>query len=88
MKTRQIGQKISSFGKTLGSKINHGIRTLGQKVYDNRYKLLAGVAGIASVTALGYAGKKIANDVANLPDPATLFQMANNIPVSRSRRPF
>lgn len=85
MKTRQIGQKLSSFGKTLGSKINHGIRTLGQKVYDNRYKLLA---GIASVTALGYAGKKIANDVANLPDPATLFQMANNIPVSRSRRPF
>ena len=81
MKTRQIGQKISSFGKTLGSKINHGIRTLGQKVYDNRYKLLAGVA----LGATAYAGKKIANDVANLPDPATLFQMANNIPVSRRK---
>ena len=65
MKIRQIGQKIATFGKTLGSKIEHGVRTLGQKVYDNRYKLLAGAAGIASVAALGYAGNKMMKANAN-----------------------
>ena len=75
MKIRQIGQKIATFGKTLGSKIEHGVRTLGQKVYDNRYKLLAGAGALASATALGYAANKMgASSTSNVPSNPSLSQ--------------
>ena len=53
MKLRTVGQKIMNFGTSLGHKINKGVRSLGQKVYDNRYKILAGVGAMGAAAAMG-----------------------------------
>ena len=53
MKIRTVGQKLMNFGTSLGHKINKGVRSLGQKVYDNRYKILAGVGAMGAAAAMG-----------------------------------
>ena len=56
MKIRVVGQKLADFGNRLGTKIYGGVKSLGQKVYDNRYKLLAGAATLGVGAAAAYAG--------------------------------
>ena len=63
MKIRTVGQKLMNFGTSLGHKINKGVRSLGQKVYDNRYKILAGVGAMGAAAAMGLAQ--------NMASPAT-----------------
>jgi len=61
MKLKALGQKIQAFGSSLGRKIYGGIRNVGQKVYDNRYKILAGGGAIA--TALLYNSLQQSNNI-------------------------
>ena len=49
----QIGLKMKDFGKGLGDKIYSGSKYIGQKVYDNRYKI-GGAASVALATGLGH----------------------------------
>ncbi len=83
MKVRVVGQKLAAFGNKLGTKVYGGIKSLGQKVYDNRYKLLAGAAALG-VGAAAYAGKGVIQDnlrdlnyVAN--NPGKTYLQAHNI---------
>ncbi len=64
MKLRAVGHKISDFGNKLGQKLYAGAKSIGQKVYDNRYKLLATAGAGIGATLLGgavSAGNALAN---------------------------
>jgi hypothetical protein len=53
---KSLGQKIRGFDyRGLGDKIYAGAKSLGQKVYDNRYKIAGGLLGLG-LTAAGAAG--------------------------------
>lgn len=65
-KFKQIGQKVSNFSNKMGSKIYGGVRTLGQKVYDNRYKVL-GTAALAGTAVAAVAAGEAANALSNAP---------------------
>ena len=61
MKLRQIGQKLNDFKNYIGNKSYGGIKALGNKIYDNRYKIGAGLmaGGLTAATgATGYYGKQ------------------------------
>ena len=61
MKLKQVGQKLHDFKNYIGNKTYGGIKSLGNKIYDNRYKIGAGL-GAAALTAgalaTGYYGKQ------------------------------
>jgi hypothetical protein len=44
MKLKQVGQKLHDFKNYIGNKTYGGIKSLGNKIYDNRYKIGAGLA--------------------------------------------
>ena len=44
MKLNQVGQKLHDFKNYIGNKTYGGIKSLGNKIYDNRYKIGAGLA--------------------------------------------
>ena len=49
---KALGQKLSYFRNDLGRKFSAGVKTLGKKMYDNRYAILgAGLGAIATGTA-------------------------------------
>ena len=61
MKIKQVGQKPNAFRNYIGSKIYGGIKAVGQKTYDNRYKILLG-AGLligGGLLANSYGGANI-----------------------------
>jgi len=68
MKLKQIGQKLNAFKNYIGGKMYSGARVIGQKIYDNRYKILIG-AGLAG------AGL-IANSFGANISPETVVQTA------------
>ena len=47
MKLKQVGQKLHDFKNYIGNKSYGGITLLGNKIYDNRYKIGAGLGAIA-----------------------------------------
>ena len=47
MKLKQVGQKLHDFKNYIGNKTYGGIKSLGNKIYDNRYKIGAGLGAIA-----------------------------------------
>ena len=52
MKLKQVGQKLHDFKNYIGNKTYGGIKSLGNKIYDNRYKIGAGL-GVIALTAGG-----------------------------------
>ena len=68
MKIKQIGQKLNAFKNYIGGKIYSGAKAVGQKIYDNRYKILIG-AGLL-------AGGLLANSYGANINPETLVQTA------------
>ena len=61
MKLKQVGQKLHDFKNYIGNKTYGGIKSLGNKIYDNRYKIGAGLGAAAltaGVLATGYYGKQ------------------------------
>ena len=62
MKLKQVGQKLHDFKNYIGNKTYGGIKSLGNKIYDNRYKIGAGLGAAAALTAgalaTGYYGKQ------------------------------
>ena len=61
MKLKQVGQKLHDFKNYIGNKTYGGIKSLGNKIYDNRYKIGAGLGAAALTTgvlATGYYGKQ------------------------------
>ena len=44
MKLKQVGQKLHDFKNYIGNKTYGGIKSLGNKIHDNRYKIGAGLA--------------------------------------------
>ena len=64
MKLKQVGQKLHDFKNYIGNKSYGGIKSLGNKVYDNRYKIGAGLA----LTA----GELLLNNYMSKSAPATV----------------
>lgn len=56
MRTIQVGTKQprSHSKASLGSKVYGGIRSMGQKVYDNRWKIAGSGASLAASAAMNY----------------------------------
>ncbi len=87
MKLRTTGQKIMNFGTSLGHKINKGVRSLGQKVYDNRYKILAGVGAMGAAAAMGVAQNMAGPSTASVGSgPTTADRGVQAVPPSRALR--
>ena len=66
MKLKQVGQKLHDFKNHIGNKTYGGIKALGNKIYDNRYKIGAGLAAAAltaGILGTGYYGKQSAPTV-------------------------
>jgi hypothetical protein len=64
MKLKQVGQKLHDFKNYIGNKTYGGIKSLGNKIYDNRYKIGAGLA----LTA----GELLLNNYVSKSAPATV----------------
>jgi len=56
MRTLYVGSKQprSKSKASLGTKVYGGIRSMGQKVYDNRWKILGSGASLAASAAMNY----------------------------------
>ena len=73
MRIKQVGQKLHNYGTRLGHKLFSGVKSLGQKVYDNKYKLLAGLGatiatGVATSMNMNTTGTKIPNKIHRFSD--------------------
>ena len=66
MNIKLVGQKLHNYGTRLGSKLYGGLKSLGHKVYDSRYKLLAGTGAALGAGLLGALGVG-ANAIAQAP---------------------
>ena len=67
MKLKQVGQKLHDFKNYIGNKTYGGIKSLGNKIYDNRYKIGAGLGAIALT-----AGSSLLNNYMSKSAPTTL----------------
>ena len=67
MKLNQVGQKLHDFKNYIGNKAYGGIKSLGNKIYDNRYKIGAGLGAIALT-----AGGSLLNNYMSKSAPATV----------------
>ena len=67
MKLKQVGQKLHDFKNYIGNKTYGGIKSLGNKIYDNRYKIAAGLGAIALT-----AGGSLVYNYMSKSAPATL----------------
>ena len=61
MKLRQIGQKLNDFKNYIGNKTYGGIKSLGNKIYDNRYKIAASAVTAGGVLLNNYLNKSTGN---------------------------
>jgi len=69
MKLRTIGHKLSQFGDTLGKKLASGVRNIGHKIYDNRYKILGATGALGAGLLLGQSQDAV----------ATIYNTAQNL---------
>ena len=65
MKLRQIGQKLNDFKNYIGNKSYTGIKSLGNKIYDNRYKIGASALTAGGVLLNNYLNKSTVNPSSN-----------------------
>ena len=65
MKLRQIGQKLNDFKNYIGNKTYGGIKSLGNKIYDNRYKIGASAVTAGGVLLNNYLNKSTVNPSSN-----------------------
>ena len=61
MKLRQIGQKLNDFKNYIGNKTYGGIKSLGNKIYDNRYKIGASALTAGGLFLNNYLNKSTVN---------------------------